>query len=768
MGVAQTPPAEADSPARATIAHELSNPGNIRVLNQVLGHDYRLQRGLADEGEGSVPAFDIVIVDPGAFARVQPHLRTLRNRAAPAVLPVLLLVSGNQVPAAWIRRELGRTVDDVLRIPTTEAELTARIENLLRLREVSRLQQDTSRELRKVVRALGTLNTCDEILVRTREEHELLERICQAIVETEGYRLAWVGFAMDRPDRPVEIRAAAGPARTYIEGLQVQWRQGVVADAMQSGEIRVVSDIGCDPRVAIPRERARQFGLRAAIMLPLPMEFGPSGCLAIYSDEPHYFDEEPRQLLGRLARNLAFGLNALRVYQESERQASEIRSLAYSDALTGLPNRADFTHRLAKRLDRQGREGRAAAVLFIDLDLFKMINDALGHQVGDKVLRWVGWRLQALVRDDDLVARQGGDEFVIALFEMPRGGGAAAADEFRNTVLERSAHILQQLREPIVVDDHEHRIGASIGISLFPQHGRSAELLVERADTAMYEAKKQRGEHVCLFSEALLERLQRRVAMEGRLYQAITQQALTLHYQPVYRLDTLEVVAVEALVRWPQEDGSLLPPSEFLPVAEETGLINQLGEWVLASAARQLAAWHAQGHMLKMMVNLSLRQIHAGSEVERFEQIVGEHVAPSWIELEVTEGILMSDPPVVEAKLASLHAAGFRLAIDDFGTGYSSLSRLKDLPFQTLKIDRMFVDGIGQAGKGEDVARTILDLAHNLSLSAVAEGIETEAQRQRLLAWGCDFGQGFWFSRPLAADDMEAMLAAAGSRLPPT
>lgn len=760
--MAQTPSSEAGRGARprASIAYQLSNPGNIRILSRVLGGDYRLQHGLADEGDGSAPSFDIVIMDPGAFERAQPLLHTLRRRAAPAVLPVLLLVSGDQVPAARIRRALGGDVDDVLRIPTTEAELAARIENLLRLREVSRLQQDTSRELRKVVRALGTLNTCDEILVRAREEHDLLERICQAIVETEGYRLAWVGFALDRPDRPVEIRAAAGPARAYIEGLHVQWHEGVVADAMYSGETQVVSDIGRDPMVAIPRERARRFGLSSAIMLPLPLEFGPSGCLAIYSDQTNYFDQEPRQLLERLARNLAFGLNALRVYQESERQASEIRSLAYSDALTGLPNRADFTQRLAERLGRQGREGRAGAVLFIDLDLFKMINDALGYQVGDRVLRWVGWRLQALVRDYDLVARLGGDEFVIALFDMPRNGVPATEEAFRDTVLERAGHILQQLREPIVIDEHEHRIGASIGISLFPAHGRDAELLVERADIAMYEAKKRRGEHVCLFSEEILERLQRRVAMEGRLYQAITQEGLILHYQPVFRLDTLEVVAVEALVRWPQADDTLLPPSEFLPVAEETGMINQLGEWVLASAARQLGEWHRRGHALKMMVNLSLRQIHAGSEVERFARIVGEHVDPSWIELEVTEGILMSDPPVVEAKLASLHAAGFRLAIDDFGTGYSSLSRLKDLPFQTLKIDRMFVDGIGQAGKGENVAQTILDLAHNLSLSAVAEGIETEAQRRRLLEWGCDYGQGFWFSQPLAAADVEAKLMA--------
>ncbi|AWN15822.1 bifunctional diguanylate cyclase/phosphodiesterase [Salinisphaera sp. LB1] len=761
---------ESSDAPQARIACALSSPGNAKLLRRLLTGRYQLTEAFDERlQDDDHSRFDIVLVDPLSLEYLRDRLRRYRERCSPVVLPVLLLVTGSQTPASWIRQELGHTVDDVLRIPATEIELTARVENMLRLRSLSLLQSATGRERDNVVRALRTLNTCDEILVRAREEEGLLARICQAIVATEGYRLAWIGFALDGPDRQLAIQASAGPARGYLDGVRVHWRSGVLASALQSRQTQVVTDITEDPERMLSSVRAREFNLRSVIVLPLPLHGGTLGCLVIYSEHVGHFDREPQQLLERLARNLCFGLRALHVYQESKRQAAEIRTLAYADSLTELPNRLSFLNHLRDRVTRWQEAGIAGAVLFIDLDSFKVVNDALGHQAGDQVLRWVGQRLRRLVRGSDVVARHGGDEFVVALSDVSRGrvresDSVATKQAFQIKVQRIAERILQHLREPIRLGEHEHRQGASIGISLFPDHGDDADTLLERADTAMYEAKNGACGHICQFHGEILERRQQRLTLEGRLYQAIKSDQLTLHYQPIFRLDTLEITGVEALVRWPQPDGSLLSPAAFLPLAEETGMIVPLGEWVVATAARQLCAWRAAGHSLQMMVNLSVRQLHAAGEISGLADLVRPHVDPSAIEFEVTESALMPDPSTTEANLAALHAWGFRFAIDDFGTGYSSLSRIKDLPFQTLKIDRSFVSGSEHSGKGEAITRSIIQLARNLSLRTVGEGIETEQQCHFLREWGCEYGQGYWFSRPLPADDMARLLAAKVGR----
>lgn len=760
--------------ARPRIVYELASPGNARLLRHVLAGDYHLQEcadaSLADIDDD---AFDLLILDPATLARRREWVRAQRADALPTVLPVLLMVAGTQTPAAWVRQELGRSVDDVLQIPTSESELRTRIANLVRLRRLFSAQARTVQERDNLISALHTLNTCDEILVRAREEKEMLDDICAAIIATGDYRLAWIGFATASADQPLTIKASAGPADGYLSGVLPRWDQGVLASALRTRRTQVVADISENPQRMPAGERAATFGLRSAIVLPLPLTEGPLACLIIYSDQTGYFGLGPRKLLERLASNLRYSLGALHIYQERERQAARIRNLAYADGLTGLPNRASFQTHLRELISRWQSKDIAGAILFVDLNAFKMVNDALGHKAGDQVLRQVGQRLRRLVRGNDVVARYSGDEFVVALSSASRNKAAPAdtaraRETFNARARKVALRIIDHLREPIHLGEYIHRQGASIGISLFPDHGDDADTLLERADTAMYEAKHRHPEHICFFHPKILERRQQRLTLESRLYQAISNGELTLHYQPIYRLESREIVAVEALVRWPQADGSLMPPGEFLPAAEETGLIIPLGDWVLATAARQLAAWQGQGHSLRMLVNLSARQVHAEEgSIDRFADIVRPHVDPRSIKLEVTETALMLDAHRSEANLIALNAQGFQLAIDDFGTGYSSLSRIKDLPFSTLKIDRSFVSDSQQSGKARAIIQSIIQLAHNLAMETVGEGIENEQQYCLLQDWGCEYGQGFWLSRPLPATEMARLLHARATRRSP-
>ncbi|MCP1726346.1 diguanylate cyclase (GGDEF)-like protein [Natronospira proteinivora] len=753
------PPAPTRAPPLITIG--LVNAANAQLLERLLGNDYDSHRGL--EGDGNqFENCELIIVDGFSLNHHRDQIKTLRAQTNHPFLPVLLVTDNRAGPNSRITAELGDTVDDILRIPTSRAELLARIDNLLRLGRLSREQEASRKQLSSVVNALSTLNACDSIVVRAQSEDELLQTLCQTIIDEEGYRLAWIGFVHQDKGCPVRIRASAGPATGFVEALESSWRknsanQSSVLRTIRSGTTAVIHDIAMEPASAA-RDHALTHGLGAAITLSLKPTTGPTGCLTIYSATPRPFSVEERQLLSRLADNLVFGINTLRMRQEREAQATEIHSLAYTDALTGLPNRRHLLDFLDKALSRNQTEETQAAVLFIDMDGFKLINDALGHDVGDEVIIQIGQRLQTSVRDSDLVVRQGGDEFIVVMLNEPRRGEVDDGETFLENVHILVERIITHLNEPLTAGGHSHRLGASVGISLCPDHGHHAATLIENADKAMFAAKERKDNRGHLFSEDITEKRHRRLSMEARLRQALEHQKFTLHYQPIFELASLRIVSTEALIRWPQEDGELLMPGSFMPLMEETGLIRPLGDWVLETAARQLQAWQDQGMPLWMAINLSLNQLYPHGDTEALAKRVKPFVHPSHIHLEVTENALMREPQVIEGLLTELNGHGFRLAIDDFGTGYSSLSRLQHLPIHTLKIDRSFVNEICHTHtKGAVLAPIIQKMATSLSLETIAEGIETDQQRKHLQDLGVQWGQGFWFSKAIPAEEFQSL-----------
>jgi diguanylate cyclase (GGDEF)-like protein/PAS domain S-box-containing protein len=443
---------------------------------------------------------------------------------------------------------------------------------------------------------------------------------------------------------------------------------------------------------------------------------------------------------------------------DQKRAEQDLSHRAYHDPLTGLPNRDQFRAALDEAIARARRRGNAVAVMYVDLDDFKLVNDGFGHEVGDEVLVAVAERLRAATRSSDVVGRDGGDEFLVLMPDLPASlEGATRATELAAT------RVREALLEPVASASVELDISASVGVSLFPFDAADTQTLLKHADAAMYDAKAS-GRDACRFYEPGARDSAERLELAARLRQAIKHGGLSLRYQPVVELDTGLIVACEALARWDDPEHGPVAPDEFIPLAERTGLIRPLSEWAIREASRQAASWRAAGYDSHVSVNVppdTCRQLGAPAIAAMIE---AEGCNPAHITLEMTESATMVPRPGLKEELSALAAHGIQLAIDDFGTGYSSLARLGDFPVGVLKIDRSFVRGLPDARTGRTLVNAIMYLARGFGLTVVAEGVETEAQREFLLGSGCRYAQGYLFSPPVPAAELDVLLSTRGAR----
>lgn len=745
-----------------TIGVVLASPGDQRLLSRVLGERYHLVDVLVGSDNRNNTEFDLAIVDPVTLKRERAMLEQARRNAGETILPVLLLVEPSRSSSIRVLAELGHVVDDIIRMPTTAPELHSRTENLLRLRRLSLALQarlhSTDQALRGTAHALNVLRERNDVLVGAQTEEELLSRICYTITEQDGYDLAWVGFANSDTNSAIYISASAGSASAYIDKRRVDrelYGEGPAWRAIIEGKAQTVMDLTDEADIKTELQPHCQHQLHSLSALPIRPAGTPAGVLVVYSSDPSDFGPKACQLLETLARNLEYGLEALHAGSERERQRVEIEQMAYTDSLTGLPNRSHLLLRLEELLSGAGGE-RHIGVLFLDLDSFKLINDALGHISGDRVLRQAAQRLASVIRPEDILARQGGDEFIVVMTEDSRRGEKTDSTSSAKTATRLATRLAQKIQEPMIVEGYERRIGVSIGIAMSPEHGVTANDLLARADVAMYAAKA-RSEPVAMYSSDIYKERHRRLTLESRLAYAFENEQLKLYYQPVFDLETTAIKSVEVLLRWPQDDGTMISPGEFIPILEDTELILPVGNWVLETAACQLAQWLEQGLDLDVAVNLSVLQLESEDRIDDMVERVSRHGPSNRMCLEITEGSLSGNADIVEANLRTLHRQNFRIAIDDFGTGYSSLSRLQSLPIDTLKIDKSFVDELEYGGRGA-IARAVCQLADSLEMSTIAEGIETDTQRRRLLEMGCDWGQGFWCSPAVPPDQLPSLV----------
>src|SRR5581483_11279643 len=442
----------------------------------------------------------------------------------------------------------------------------------------------------------------------------------------------------------------------------------------------------------------------------------------------------------------------------SERKLAEerIQFLAYYDALTGLPNRALLHDRLAKALASARRHEEKLALLFLDIDRFKVINDSLGHSIGDLLLKEVAERLKRSAREQDTVARLGGDEFIVVLGAIKNVGDVAVTAE----------RIVGALAAPITIQRHSLTVTCSLGITIFPDHGSDAETLVKNADAAMYSAKDHGRNNFQFFTEHMNLAVMERLTLENSLRLALTNNELRLLYQPQVEIATGRITGVEALLRWQHSDLGLVLPAKFISIAENSGLIIPIGEWVLKTACAQARTWQAEGLPLSVAVNVSALQFRQDSFLESIRSVLNEiGLAPPYLQLEVTESVLLSNADVMLAVFRELKHMGVKLSIDDFGIGYSSLSYLRHFPVHKLKIDRSFVQDLALNADDKAITSAIISMAKSLDLKVIAEGVENEQQMDFLREHKCDEVQGFYFSPPLPANELAEFLRARVSRV---
>ncbi|MDT8387829.1 MAG: EAL domain-containing protein [Thiogranum sp.] len=614
-------------------------------------------------------------------------------------------------------------------------------------------QADTQdQELRRVNRALQTLSAGNHALVRAFDEPSLLQEMCRVAVEIGGYRIAWVGYVEHDDQQRVRPVAQAGIDATLLSSIRISWASTEPADepvgkAIRTGDPCVAHELQTDSRYRLWHEIARGQGIRSLVSLPLRAGQEVLGVITVCSEDRDAFDAQELERLLEMAEDLAYGITSLRTGVEHLAAQATILRLAYYDSLTDLPNHASLQEWLNCSVSGPQSQRHAFAMLLFDLNRLRDINDTLGFEAGNSVIKETGQRISQALGQGAFIARMRGDEFAVVLPE-------ADADSARQVALD----ILKILNQPIIIDDFSLVVRASVGIVLFPDHGTDAEQLIRHADGAMQLAKIS-GNICAMYSAGQDSDKKHHLALASDLHRALENDGLELYFQPKVAMQSGRVSGFEALARWRHPVHGMISPDEFIPLAERTGIIRPLTDWVLETALRQSRAWWQAGIRLPIAVNLSTCDLQDAQLLDKIEGWYASRlVVEGMLELEITESAIMADPAGALEVLTRIRALGIPLYIDDFGTGYSSLGYLKKLPVTAMKIDKSFVVDMMENADSATIVRSTITLAHDLGIAVVAEGVEDESVWEQLKALGCDSAQGYYMGRPMPLAQVDVWL----------
>ncbi|WP_312017248.1 EAL domain-containing protein [Bradyrhizobium sp. AUGA SZCCT0176] len=607
----------------------------------------------------------------------------------------------------------------------------------------------------RLTRMLAALSATNEAIVRAKTRTELFELTCEAAANGAQFTCATIALAEPGSDF-LRVVAASGPRAKAARALKVAVSpaypegRGLTGTAFRTKQACISNNYLADQERGAFHDIVRRAGSKSGAALPLLSRGHAAGVLLFMAAEEGIFTSEFVELLERMATNISFALENFDRADEKAMAEERIEHLATHDGLTDLPNRTMFSQLLNHSVKVAERQQRPFALLFIDLDRFKIINDSLGHEAGDALLVEMAKRLRGGLRANDVVARLGGDEFVILLNEVAEQQHAATV----------AHHLLSIISEPLELGGHECRVTASIGVAIFPKDGNDERDLMKNADSAMYLAKQEGKNHVRHFSNEIKTQSVDRLMMEAGLRRALDRNELCLHYQPKLDIAAGRVVGVEALLRWMHPDFGLLPPLRFIPLAEETGLIVPIGRWIMRTACAQNVAWQREGlPPISMAINVSPRQFCDENLLRDIDDaLAASGMEPQLLQIEVTESMVMLNIERAVHLLESIRSRGVRLAIDDFGTGYSSMSAMKRFPIDTIKIDRSFVRELPHNPEDRAIARAIINMGKALGLTIVAEGVETIEQMEFLREQACDEIQGFLISKPVPPENVTAQL----------
>jgi len=608
------------------------------------------------------------------------------------------------------------------------------------------LRKEHEERITRLNRVYAVLSGINMTIVRTRDRQELFDEACRIAVEQGKFRFAWIG-TFDADTQQVTPVARAGFDEGYIDNILLTARENVpgscalVARALRENMVVVCNDIDTDPQIARWREEALRRGYGSVVVFPLQVADKVLGVLLLYASEKDFFDTEEMRLLTEIAGDISFALDHI---EKEER----LNYLAYYDVLTELPNRSLLRDRLEQRAGAAHHDRKMFAVIMLDLEKFRIINQTLGQHAGDELLRQVARRLQDGLDETDILARSGGNSF--AIVTRRADDGVALAQLLEQTLF----HLHEQ---PFEVEGKELRVVAKAGVAVYPGDGGNADTLYRNAEAALEKAKRS-GDRYLFYAPEFNARVAETLTLENKLRRALERGELVLHYQPKIELKKRRISGLEALMRWNDPDTGLVPPSKFISILEETGLILEAGRFALEQAVADSGRWKGSGlRAPRIAVNVSpiqLRQKDFVATVERALGGAGEGV----LELEITESLIMQDIEANIRKLQAVRDMGVEIAVDDFGTGYSSLAYIARLPISSLKIDRAFIINMTSNPDDLSIVSTIISLGHSLSLKIVAEGVETEEQANLLRLLKCDEFQGYLFSPAVAAGQVELLL----------